>query len=66
MRKCPFDNCGKSIDENVFACAGHWRTLGPSEKVAIYDCFEKWRRGEITGDELRSSQQAVLGDRGQA
>ena len=65
-RTCPFNDCGKAIDANIFACGRHWRSLGPGDKAAIYDCFAKWRSGEIDGDELRRRQQNVLGLRGTA
>ena len=66
MRKCPFHGCSRQLPYDYFACAAHWRTLGPADQGRIYDAYYKYRTDKIDLAELRRIQQEVLGDRGNA
>lgn len=60
MRLCPFPNCGNTIPAHLFACNRHWYALNRDQQRRIYDCYGKWKAGEIDGAELRRRQQEVL------
>jgi hypothetical protein len=60
MRICPFKGCDKEIDPTLFACLPHWRLLTKDQQAEIHDAYRGWKRGEVSADELRGRQQAVL------
>lgn len=66
MRICPFNDCGRRIPDDRFACGPHWYSLDKYEQARIWESYRQWQRGGISGDELRTVQQDVLADRGKA
>jgi hypothetical protein len=59
-RKCPFHGCELMVPSTMFACRKHWYSLNVDQQAEIYAAYAAWKCGNITGDELRRRQQAVL------
>lgn len=60
MRTCPFDNCKQRLPDHLFACLWHWRSIRRKEQALIFQAYEAYTNEEISLDELRLRQRAVL------
>jgi len=62
MRECPFDGCGRLIAPHLFACGQHWRGLPTDLKAQVWQCYDNYREGDITIEQLRREQDRILRD----
>jgi hypothetical protein len=65
MRHCPFDNCGKRIPAEMFACRSHWYALSQSQRNEIWTAWYAYQVDPLALVELRRRQNAVLVQAGQ-
>ena len=59
-RQCPFNGCDRMVPPQLFACGQHWYSLSALQRKAVYAMYTAWQNGQITGEELRRRQQAIL------
>ncbi len=55
-RKCPINNCAKSISSQHFACAAHWYKLPTSHKQAILIAYKEYANAEGARDGLAAAR----------
>lgn len=59
-RGCPFTGCTAAIPAHLFACGRHWRNLTGDERAEIHAAYVGWQRGEVSPEDLRARQSAVV------
>jgi hypothetical protein len=60
MRVCPFPDCGKTIKSEFFACYRHFKAMTKDQQAEVYRIYDAWQRGDLSADELRAAQAAIV------
>jgi hypothetical protein len=60
MRTCPFRGCDRLIPNDRFCCSLHFARLTFNEQTAIFNAYDRHRRGEISSMTLLECQRRMV------